>query len=159
MAVQLVLDLLAGEAAARQVQQEEVIVRAAGDHLVAHVQEGPAHGGGVAHHLVDVRPEFLRARLLVNFSGRLYNCVFYDVDAAGLIDYADVRAKALAHRPRLILAGASAYSRRIDFAAFADIARVIPRRHQARDVGHVHHEIRPRLLRGGGKAGKVAACR
>ena len=61
----------------------------------------------------------------VNFSGRLYNCVFYDVDAAGLIDYADVRAKALAHRPRLILAGASAYSRRIDFAAFADIARSV----------------------------------
>ncbi len=59
----------------------------------------------------------------VNFSGKLFQTVFYNVDAAGYIDMADVRAKALAARPKLILAGASAYSRTIDFAAFAEIAK------------------------------------
>lgn len=58
----------------------------------------------------------------VNFSGRLYRCVFYDVTEEGLIDYADLRAKAELYRPRLILAGASAYSRRIDFSVFAEVA-------------------------------------
>ena len=61
----------------------------------------------------------------VNFSGQLYNMVFYDVDERGFIDMEDVRQKALAHRPAVILAGASAYSRIIDFAAFAEIAREV----------------------------------
>ena len=61
----------------------------------------------------------------VNFSGRLFEMHFYDVDARGFIDMADVRAKALEHRPKLILAGASAYSRVIDFAAFAEIAHEV----------------------------------
>ena len=61
----------------------------------------------------------------VNFSGRFFQMVFYDVDANGFIDMEDVRRKALAHRPQLILAGASAYSRIIDFAAFAEIAREV----------------------------------
>ena len=59
----------------------------------------------------------------VNFSGKLYDMVFYDVDEKGYIDMEDVRAKAREFRPKLILAGASAYSRIIDFAAFAQIAR------------------------------------
>ena len=61
----------------------------------------------------------------VNFSGRLFDMSFYDVDANGFIDMADVRAKALEKRPKLILAGASAYSRIIDFAAFAEIAKEV----------------------------------
>ena len=61
----------------------------------------------------------------VNFSGKLYNMVFYDVDEKGYIDMADVRKKALACRPKLILTGASAYSRTIDFAAFGEIAREV----------------------------------
>ena len=61
----------------------------------------------------------------VNASGKLYNMVFYNVDANGFIDMADVRAKALEYRPQLILAGASAYSRIIDFAAFAEIAKEV----------------------------------
>ena len=51
----------------------------------------------------------------VNFSGKLYNVVFYDVDENGFIDYVDLAAKILNHRPKLVLAGASAYSREIDF--------------------------------------------
>ncbi len=61
----------------------------------------------------------------VNFSGKLYNMVFYDVDEKGYIDMEDVRKKALEYKPQLILTGASAYSRIIDFAAFAEIAKEV----------------------------------
>ena len=47
----------------------------------------------------------------VNFSGKLFDMKFYDVDAQGFIDFADVERKAAEYRPKLILAGASAYSR------------------------------------------------
>ena len=59
----------------------------------------------------------------VNFSGKLFHMEFYRVDENGFIDYEDVRRKARECRPQLILAGASAYSRTIDFPAFADAAR------------------------------------
>ncbi|WP_137791124.1 serine hydroxymethyltransferase [Bacillus sp. E(2018)] len=59
----------------------------------------------------------------VNFSGIQYNFVEYGVDAEkNVIDYEDVRQKALEHRPKLIVAGASAYPRAIDFAKFREIA-------------------------------------
>ena len=61
----------------------------------------------------------------VNFSGKLYNMVFYDVDEKGYIDMEDVRKKAIEHKPQLILTGASAYSRIIDFPAFAQIAKEV----------------------------------
>ena len=61
----------------------------------------------------------------VNFSGLLFNAVSYGVTDEGLLDYDDVRAKAREHRPRLIIAGYSAYSRVVDFAAFAEIAREV----------------------------------
>jgi glycine hydroxymethyltransferase len=61
----------------------------------------------------------------VNFSGMLYHAVSYGVTDEGLLDYDDLRRKALEHRPKLVLAGYSAYSRVIDFGAFADIARQI----------------------------------
>jgi len=61
----------------------------------------------------------------VNFSGKLYNVVFYDVDENGIIDMDDVRNKAEEYKPKMILAGASAYARRIDFKAFADIAKSV----------------------------------
>jgi glycine hydroxymethyltransferase len=62
----------------------------------------------------------------VNFSGRLFNVVSYGVsEDTGTIDYDQVRAIALKHRPKMIIAGASAYPRIIDFAAFADIARSV----------------------------------
>lgn len=57
----------------------------------------------------------------VSFSGKLYNFVFYDVDDNGLIDYEDIYYKILKYRPKLILAGASAYSRIIDFQRIANI--------------------------------------
>ena len=59
----------------------------------------------------------------VNFSGKLFHMEFYGVDENGFIDYEDVRRKARECRPQLILAGALAYSRTIDFPAFADAAR------------------------------------
>lgn len=61
----------------------------------------------------------------VNFSGKLYNVVFYDVDENGIIDMADVQAKANEYKPKLILAGASAYARAIDFEAFSKIAKSV----------------------------------
>ena len=61
----------------------------------------------------------------VNFSGKLFHMEFYGVDENGFIDYEDVRRKARECRPQLILAGASAYSRTIDFPAFADAAREV----------------------------------
>lgn len=58
-----------------------------------------------------------------SFSGRLYRFVHYGVGAeSGRIDYAQVRQLAREHRPRMIVAGASAYPRLLDFDAFAEIA-------------------------------------
>lgn len=61
----------------------------------------------------------------VNFSGKLFNMKFYDVNAEGFIDFNDVKSKAEEFRPKLILAGASAYSRIIDFEKFAEIAKSV----------------------------------
>ena len=59
----------------------------------------------------------------VNLSGKLFNAVQYGVDAkTGYIDYGQVEALALKHRPRLIIAGFSAYSRVVDWARFRAIA-------------------------------------
>lgn len=70
-----------------------------------------SHGG----HLTHGSP--------VNFSGVQYNFVEYGVDEkTHLIDYNDVRQKAVEHKPKLIVAGASAYPREIDFDRFREIA-------------------------------------
>lgn len=61
----------------------------------------------------------------VNFSGKLYDMHFYDVDDRGFIDMEDVRKKAHDIKPKLIMTGASAYSRIIDFEAFAEIANEV----------------------------------
>ena len=59
----------------------------------------------------------------VNFSGKLYNPVFYGVDkATGRIDYNHLEQQAKEHKPKLIIAGASAYSRDIDSKKFRKIA-------------------------------------
>ena len=57
-----------------------------------------------------------------NYSGKVFHCVPYGVDDAGFIDYDQVRAIALEARPKLIVAGASAYCRTIDFKKFREIA-------------------------------------
>ena len=57
----------------------------------------------------------------VNFSGKLFNIVEYNVDENGFIDYNDVEDKIRFYHPKLVLAGASAYSRIIDFKAFREI--------------------------------------
>ena len=70
-----------------------------------------SHGG----HLTHGSP--------VNFSGRLYNPVFYGVDeATGMLNYDKIQEIALKERPKLIIAGASAYSRDMDFEKFREIA-------------------------------------
>lgn len=61
----------------------------------------------------------------VSFSGKLFNMVFYEVDENGFIDMEDVRKKAIEHKPKLILAGASAYSRIIHFDKFFEIAKEV----------------------------------
>ena len=59
-----------------------------------------------------------------SFSGKMYHTVFYGVDhETGLIDYDEVRRLAQEHKPRMIIAGASAYPRVIDFKQFAEIAQ------------------------------------
>ncbi len=57
-----------------------------------------------------------------NFSGRLYEVVQYHVDDRGLVDMDEVRALAVEHSPKVIIAGWSAYPRQLDFAAFRAIA-------------------------------------
>ena len=69
-----------------------------------------AHGGHLTH------------GASVNFSGKIYNAVQYGVDSEGLIDYVQVETLAREHRPRLIVAGFSAYSRVVDWARFRAIA-------------------------------------
>ena len=70
-----------------------------------------AHGGHLSH------------GAKVNISGKYFNIVPYGVDEkTEVIDYDRVRALALEHRPKMILAGASAYPRTIDFARFREIA-------------------------------------
>lgn len=70
-----------------------------------------AHGG----HLTHGHP--------VNFSGKSYNFVSYGVDKkTEMIDYDEVKKQAELHKPKIILAGASAYPRQIDFQKFKDIA-------------------------------------
>jgi len=85
----------------------------------------PAHGGHRTHGAAD------------NQSGSLYNVVLYDVDAGtALIDYEQVAARARAHRPKLIVAGFSAYSRVVDWARFRAIADEVGALLLA-DVAHV----------------------
>ncbi|MFD3950001.1 serine hydroxymethyltransferase [Streptomyces albidoflavus] len=70
-----------------------------------------AHGGHLTH------------GMKINFSGKLYNVVAYHVDAeSGQVDMAEVERLAKESRPKLIVAGWSAYPRQLDFAAFRRIA-------------------------------------
>ncbi|MDP2283717.1 MAG: serine hydroxymethyltransferase, partial [Pseudohongiella sp.] len=70
-----------------------------------------AHGGHLTH------------GASVSFSGRIYNAVQYGInDQTGEIDYAEVEALAVEHKPKMIVAGFSAYSRIIDWQKFRDIA-------------------------------------
>lgn len=69
-----------------------------------------AHGGHLTH------------GMKLNVSGKLHNVVAYSVDENGYVDMEQVRELALAERPKLIIAGWSAYPRQLDFAAFRAIA-------------------------------------
>ena len=69
-----------------------------------------AHGGHLTH------------GASVSSSGKLYNAIQYGIDANGLIDYDEVERLAVEHKPKMIVAGFSAYSRVLDFARFRAIA-------------------------------------
>jgi glycine hydroxymethyltransferase len=70
-----------------------------------------AHGGHLTH------------GAKVNFSGKIYNAVTYGVDPeTEILDYQQIRALALEHKPRVLIGGASAYSRIIDFPKLREIA-------------------------------------
>ncbi|MBJ6138680.1 serine hydroxymethyltransferase [Marinobacter litoralis] len=70
-----------------------------------------AHGGHLTH------------GASVNFSGKIYNAVQYGLNPeTGLIDYDELEALAVEHKPKMIIAGFSAYSQELDFARFREIA-------------------------------------
>ncbi len=72
-----------------------------------------AHGGHLTH------------GAKVSSSGKLYNAVQYGITAQGLIDYDEVERLAKEHRPKMIVAGFSAYSRHLDFPRFRSIADAV----------------------------------
>lgn len=72
---------------------------------------GLAHGGHLTH------------GFSANLSGKYFEGFAYGVNADGFLDYDEIRKQALEVRPRMIIAGASAYPRVIDFEVFAEIAR------------------------------------
>ncbi|MFN4131445.1 MAG: serine hydroxymethyltransferase [Caldimicrobium sp.] len=84
-----------------------------------------AHGGHLSHGAP------------VNFSGKLYKIVHYGVSReTETLDYEEIRKIALAERPKLIIAGASAYPRTIDFEAFYNIAKEV-RAYLMVDMAHI----------------------
>ena len=83
----------------------------------------------------------------VNFSGRLYNFVQYGVNAeTGIIDMAEVRRIALEEKPKMIVAGFSAYSREIDWEAFQKIADEIGA-YTFADIAHIAGLIAAKQLK------------
>jgi glycine hydroxymethyltransferase len=84
-----------------------------------------SHGGHLSH------------GASVNFSGTFYKPVSYGVSRdTGYIDYNEVRRLALANKPKLILVGASAYSRSLDFSVFSEIAKEVGAYLMA-DIAHI----------------------
>ena len=71
----------------------------------------------------------------VNFSGKLYDFIFYGLDENGFIDYKDLEDKIKLHQPSMIVAGASAYSRIIDYQRIKDI---IDRQSYYKEYQHPH---------------------
>lgn len=73
----------------------------------------------------------------VNFSGKVWKAVQYGVNLkTGLIDYGEVRRLAIKHKPKVIVSGITAYSRKVDFKKFGDIAKKIGAYHVA-DISHI----------------------
>lgn len=84
-----------------------------------------SHGGHLSH------------GASVNFSGVFYKIATYGVDRdTGYIDYEEVRRLAIEHKPKMIVAGASAYSRIIDFKMFSEIAKEVGAYFMA-DIAHI----------------------
>ena len=87
-----------------------------------HLQEDGSHTGDRILGLDLSNGGHLTHGSPVNSSGKLYNAAHYTLNDSGWIDMDRVRESALKHKPHLILCGASAYPRILDFAAFRSIA-------------------------------------
>ncbi|KKR10125.1 MAG: Serine hydroxymethyltransferase [Parcubacteria group bacterium GW2011_GWA2_39_18] len=72
----------------------------------------------------------------ISFSGKFWQGVFYGVNKDGFLDYQEIEKIALAERPKIIIAGATAYSREIDFKKFSDIAKKVGA-YLVADISHV----------------------
>ena len=73
----------------------------------------------------------------LSFSGQLYNVIHYTVDQkTEMFDYDQIRALALEHKPALIVTGASAYPRKIDFQKFRDICDEVGAKFMV-DMAHI----------------------
>lgn len=72
----------------------------------------------------------------VNFSGKLYDFIFYGLDENGFIDYKDLEKKIKLYQPNMVIAGASAYSRIIDYQRIKDI---IDRQSYCKEYQHLHN--------------------
>ncbi len=72
----------------------------------------------------------------ISFSGKFWQGVFYGVNKDGLLDYKEIEKIALQEKPKIIIAGATAYSREIDFKKFADIAKKISA-YLVADISHI----------------------
>lgn len=71
-----------------------------------------------------------------NISGKYFKIIHYGVDSRGLINYAEVQRLAKKHKPKMIISGASAYPRTINFQRFGKIARSVNAIHLA-DIAHI----------------------
>jgi glycine hydroxymethyltransferase len=83
-----------------------------------------SHGGHLSH------------GLKINFSGMLYKTFSYGVNRNGLIDYDEVRKLAKKHKPKMLISGASAYSRIIDFETLSEIAKEVGA-YLLADIAHI----------------------
>lgn len=83
-----------------------------------------SHGGHLSH------------GASVNFSGSLYKNIQYGVDKHGYINYDEVRKLALNNKPKMIIVGASAYSRTLDFKVFSEIAAEV-NAYLTADIAHI----------------------
>src|SRR3989344_4033476 len=72
----------------------------------------------------------------VSATGKLFHSVQYSVNAKGLIDYKQIEAQAIEHKPKLIIAGTTAYARNLDFKKFARIAKKVGA-YLLADISHI----------------------
>ena len=155
-AVQFLLYLTSGKSGIRQIQQKQMVVRAAGNDLVAHGHELRRHRPAVGHHTVDIRLVLRGQRLLRShrLAGDhvLQRAALHTGKYGAVHLFRQLRATEDQSAPR---AAQRLVRRGRDHICQSKGAGVLPCRHQPGNVSDVRHEIRPRRLRRPGKACKV----